>query len=142
MNIADVLLSSDYTIYIKKNKEKNELIGTKVKKIKKGLLVDDLPKDAIIPINNLKEIIEKLEKGYLLQITKDGYAICSIIGMEKTEGPYCETKYLEVTNEEKGYSYYESLVNLNMNIEKEKVSIKSKELKKSKKLYKGVNKYE
>ena len=31
MNIADMLLSSNYTIYIKKDKMKDELVGTKIK---------------------------------------------------------------------------------------------------------------
>lgn len=144
MNIADVLLRSNYTIYIKKDKRKDELVGTKIKETKKGLFADDLPKDAIIPINKLNAIMEKLEEGHLLQVSKEGHAIYSIIGMKKTEGPYCETEYLEVRNEEKGFSYYESLVNLNMNIEREKemVSIKSNDLKEYRKLYKGVDKYE
>ena len=144
MNIADLLLRSDYTIYITKNKEKDELVGTKIKKLQRGLHADELPKDAIIPIQKLNEIQELLENDYLLQVTRDGYSINSVIGTKKTEGPYCETKYLEVENEAKGFSYYESLVNLNIAIEAEKkeVSIKSKDLKEYKKLYEGVDKYE
>ena len=144
MNIADVLLSSNYTIYIRKNKDKDELVGTKLKRLPRGVFADELPKDALVSINNLKEIIEKLEEGNLLQVTRDGRAIYSVIGMTKTEGPYCEKKYLEVSSDAKGFSYYESLVNLNMNIqtEKEMVSIKSDGLKEYKKLYEGVDKYE
>ena len=144
MNIADVLLSSNYTIYITKNKEKDELVGTKLKKLQRGLYADELPKDALIPIDKLNEIKAKLEEGCLLQITRDGYTIHSVIGMKKTEGPYCEKRYLEVSNESNGYSYYEALVNLDVEIqaEKKEVSIKSKDLKKYKKLYEGVDKYE
>ena len=147
MNLVNRALRSNYTIFISKNKDQEEIKGSMIRYIP-GVGVEpySFPKESMEPIKELINIIDLLEDGSLLQISSDGLYINSIIGNEKTEGPYCETKYLEVIEAAKGTTYYESLVNLNVaiaaNDKNSKNSIKPSGLKEYKKLYEGVQEYE
>lgn len=147
MNLANRALRSNYTIFISKNKEQEEIIGSMIRYISGiGIEPYSFPKEYVEPIKKLTEVINLLDCGSLLQISSDGLHINSIIGNKKTEGPYCETKYLEVIEQAKGTTYYESLVNLNVaiaaNDKNSKNSIKPDGLKEYKKLYEGVQEYE
>ena len=139
MKIAEHALINGYVIYI--SKRKGKLNGSYLKYVqKKGICPYELTDEEMKPIENLKEIMNSLEKGSLLQISAEGCIIRSMIGNIKTEGPYCEKEFFEVIEETAKSNYYESLIDLNLKLAVNQNNLdKNKELKK---LYKGVDRYE
>lgn len=77
----------------------------------------------------------------MLQVSQSGYLVNGIIGQEKTEGPYCETTYLEVHGQQSSFDYHEMLVDLEVKLASSKRN-KPDSVIQYTKLYKGVDRYE
>lgn len=140
LEISDMILRQGYTIFISKKKEGN-LQGSYLKYFADGLHPDVLQQSQLRPFIHLPNILEQLEKGSILQVNQSGYYVYGILGEEKTEGPYCESQYLEVIAQNSAFSYYEMLIDLDNQL------AAAKELPAPKagqyiKLYKGVERYE
>lgn len=145
MLLSEGILRNDYTIFISKEKRKNELQGVFAKNFNIGVCPYDLSTKEKELLKQLPEIMSLLDNGALLQIKMDKGLIHTVIGNKKIEGPI---EYLEVIGEIKQLNYYETIIDLNMSLadnrrrdrkeRKKGVQI----VKEYKKLYKGANSYE
>lgn len=142
MGTIEYVLRQNYIVYIRKRKGKETITGTYLKNFTDGIHPYEIPTKELESIKHLPEIMELLDSGALLQIDMPDYLIRAIIGNEKTEGPYCETEYLEVIDEKKGYSFPGTLVDLDISLASNLNKRRKGEVKEYKKLYKGVDKYE
>ena len=70
--------------------------GGYLKSTDRGIVPCGLCGEEILFVSNYPNILEEITGNNILQVYKspDGYV--SIIGLPKTEGPYCEDNYLEV----------------------------------------------
>lgn len=141
LELSEVVLKRGYTIYISKKPGQHKLLGTYQKSFQDGLHPHELPYKELSPLVHLSNIVEKLEQGNILQVHQSGYLINGAIGEKKTEGPYCQTNYLEVAGQQEEYNYHAMLINLDMQLAKLKEN-KSENVIQYKKLYKGVDRYE
>lgn len=141
LEFSNQILKRGYTIYISKNKIKSSLQGTYLKSFYDGIHPHELPQTELQNITYLPCIIEELDQGSMLQVSQSGYLVNGIIGQEKTEGPYCETTYLEVHGQQSSFDYHEMLVDLEVKLASSKRN-KPDSVIQYTKLYKGVDRYE
>lgn len=134
------LLEQDATILVSK-KEGKPIEGLYSMKSPNGLLYHELPEDEIIVLSMLPSMAEVLEQKRILQIHQEQDHLVGYIGSIKTEGGYCETKYLEVIIEAREKTYDELLVALELESKKEYLTVKTDAVE-YKKLYKGDKRYE
>lgn len=139
LDLSQRVLKSGYTIYI--SKKADNLHGTYLQDSANGLHVYELPQEELEPLTNFNGILTYLNNGALLQVHQRGPQITSVIGMEKTEGPYCETKYLEVQGEKRDFDYVDTLVGLDIELANQQSNNKNDVIQYTK-LYKGVDRYE
>lgn len=141
LEFSNQILKRGYTIYISKNKSKGSLQGTYLKSFHDGIHPHELPKAELQNIIHLPYIMEELDQNGILQVSQYGYLVNGIIGQIKTEGPYCETEYLEVHGQQESFDYSEMLVDLEVKLAASKRN-KSDNVTQYTKLYKGVDRYE
>lgn len=135
--LSNRFLHQGYTITI--SSKENKLQGSCIKKFSDGIHPYELPSDELIIIQTFPNIIEQLSQGCILQITMPTLLLCAIIGEERTEGPYCENKYLDVKDRVYETNYYRVLSSLDT-----KLSL-CNDLsgpKQYKKIYEGESRYE
>lgn len=94
---SEKVLREGYTIYI--SKRNDTIQGTYLQNLHDGIHAFELPVEEIAPLTYFDTILSSIETGALLQVHQRGAQITSTLGLKKTEGPYCETEYLEVLGE-------------------------------------------
>lgn len=133
---SEKVLRQGYTIYISK---RNDIIqGTYLQSFQDGIHAFELPVDEIAPLTYFDTLLSSIEAGALLQVRQSGPQITGTIGLKKTEGPYCETEYLEVLGEKRDFDYVDTLIGLDASL---KETNKGNVIQYTK-LYKGVDRYE
>lgn len=142
LELSNIVLKRGYTITISKQKGQDSLHGSYVKRFPNGLHPYELPEEEIKPLHNFPNIVERLNDGAILQVSKPICLLQGIVGKEKTEGPYCETEYLEVHAQISTESYFELLYNLDMQLASMRTQDEPNDQKQYRKLYKGEDRYE
>ena len=142
LELSERIMREGYTITVIKESSK-DFSGLYTKKMSTGLKSYELPEEELAIIPHLANISELLSKGGILQINTSGLRFQTVIGIEKTEGQYCQQKYLEVHGITEGFDYYDCLINLDTKLDEElyRAGNSEKPLQ-YKKLYKGENRYE
>ena len=129
-------LIDGYTLFIRKKAD--GLKGTLLKNKEDGVHYYELPNESISFIKSLDKVSKTIDDGAILQINMQGYCTMCIIGHEITEGPYCETRCLEVMEQNNNCDCIETLIELNKKLGTES----DNNDKKHKILRKGVYRYE
>lgn len=130
-------LRQGYTFFISKNHDKPLKASYQIC-LQQGIIANELPKAELRILKNFPNIINSLSEGALLQVHALGGIYYATLGNKKTEGPYCEKEYLEVIDQVTGFSYYELLTYLDINLAEKNMC----NIKEYKKLYKGEKRYE
>ena len=142
LELSEIVLKRGYTITISKLNGQKKLQGSYKKRFPNGLHPYELPETELQVYQELPNILERLEQGEILQITKPMYLFEGIIGIEKLEGPYGEISFLEEHEENKSENLRELLCDLDIKLATSKTQIKSTDQKQYRKLYKGEDRYE
>ena len=96
-------------LFINYNKVEG-FVGTILIKIENGfapLSFNDLDLSSCFP-----NLADKIKEGMTLYINSN----CGYVGLEKTEGPYCEQKVFDSKYESNNLGYFDLLLNLDQNI--------------------------
>ena len=141
LEFSERVIRLGYTIFINKNPNTHKLQGTYLKSFNDGIHPSDLPEKELMPFQFLANINQYLDEGALLQIHQDGYQTNGVLGKKATEGPYCETEYLEVIGQKSEFSYHEMLIDLDVQLAQTKSNQSNNAIQYTK-LYKGVDRYE
>lgn len=141
LELSENILRQGYTITITKERNTDKIQGLYTKKMSEGLHAYELPQEELKVISHLPNIGELLSDGEMLQASMPGLSFQTTIGSEKTEGPHCETKYLEVHGEAQSFGYCDCLISLNEQLGAKRWQQDTK-APQYKKLYRGENKYE
>lgn len=102
-------LRNGYTVILKNNGEK--VYGTALKKEKFGLITKSISDEELKFLEVLPNMKSRLEDGYSFRLYMD-LEFHIEMGMKKTEGPYCEGEYFEVSEETKSPYLLSSLVDM------------------------------
>ena len=137
---SKMILKKGYTIFLS-NKDQERFVGTYLNKFERGMHVHELPQEELNVIRMFPNIMSDIMNGKTLQVHQQGRLIISTMGYKRTEGPYCENEYLEVTEELIGEDFYNLLFDLNMRVAEKQNGTTQKAMQ-YKKLYKGVERYE
>ncbi len=141
LEISESVLRQGYTITITKEKGKEKFQGLYSKNMSSDLHAYELPEEELRILPHLPNISELLNEGEMLQVSMPSLSYETLIGKEKTEGPNCERKYLEVHGEAQSFGYCDCLIILNEQLGAKKWQQVSK-APQYKKMYRGENKYE
>lgn len=97
--------------------------GGYLKSTDRGIVPCGLCGEEILFVSNYPNILEEITGNNILQVYKspDGYV--SMVGLPKTEGPYCEDNYLEVISSSINEALIDGLEELNRKLSfKEEIS--------------------
>ena len=135
--LSDRYLQQGYIVTI--SKKENKIQGSYIKKFSDGLHPYELPPEELMTIQTFPNIDERLSQGCILQVSMPTLLLCGIIGEERTEGPYCENKCLDVKEQVYETNFYRILSSLDTKLSlHDDFSIH----KQYKKIYKGESEYE
>lgn len=124
-------LKEGFTILI--NSHGEELHGTALKTEARGLIPKEINKEELKIFTILPNIRGKINEATnnLLQISYQAGIFHLALGCEKTEGPYCETEYLEIQDELSSAHFLSGLTDLETNLASSKTSETEKTYRKA-----------